>query len=104
MRSQEASDKIHRIGDNMEDEFIVLFLGWTQEAPHDRIRRWLADRQLETLPMKAGLAITGLRSQIEKVFCVSLENKEPPVELPVPEELQPHVLSVRWPRPRTYHP
>jgi hypothetical protein len=65
---------------------------------------WLENNGLSTLPMKHGLMVAGTHGQIETVFSVTLENRQPPFELPIPEDLKPHVASVTLPRPRSYHP
>ena len=88
----------------MADEFIELILIWAALGPHAQTREWLEKQGLTVMPMKSGLLITGSQRQIEKVFRVSLDNQQPPLRLPVPEELAPHVSSVSWPRPREYHP
>ena len=55
------------------------------------------------MPMKAGILTLASRSQIEKSFGVSLEDAQPPFELPVPEELRSYVSSVTVLKPRSYH-
>jgi hypothetical protein len=42
-------------------------------------------------------------SQIEKSFGVSVEGAQPPLELPVPEELKSSVSSIIILKPRSYH-
>ena len=85
------------------DEYIELFLKWTAAGENPQVQTWLKNNGLSTLRMKHGLLITGSRRQIEKVFSVSLENKQLPFELPIPAELLPYVASITVPRPRSYH-
>lgn len=86
------------------EDYIELFLKWKESGENRQAKAWLQKNGLSMLPMKNGLLITGSRDLIEKVFSVSLENKQPPFELPVPAELQPFVESITLPRPRSYHP
>lgn len=85
------------------DQYIELFLKWSTDGENSQARSWLESNSLSTQPMKQGLLITGTRRQIEKVFSVSLEDKQLPFELPIPAELAPYVASITLPRPRSYH-
>jgi len=88
----------------MADDYIELFLKWTPSAATESARRWLERHGLTVMTMKSGVLLSGTRNQIEKVFSVSLENIELPMNLPVPAELRDHVDSVTLPKPRSYHP
>jgi len=85
------------------DQYIELFLKWAISGENLQAKTWLENNSLSTQQMKYGLLITGSRRQIEKVFSVSLENKQLPLELPIPAELAPYVASITLPRPRSYH-
>ena len=87
----------------MNNDFLELFLKWTPKGADPQVREWLENRDLTVRPMKVGLLILGTRKQVEKAFSVSLEHLQPPAELPVPPELQPHVSSILLPKPREYH-
>ena len=86
-----------------DDGYIELLLKWGAGGQSPQVETWLHAHGLSTLAMKQGLLVTGGRQQIENVFSVSLENKQPPFELPIPAELQPFVASIVLPRPRTYY-
>jgi hypothetical protein len=85
------------------DQYVELFLKWTEGGENREAKAWLENNGLSTLPMKHGLLLTGSRSQIEKTFSISLENVQPPLELPIPAELTRHFASIILPRPRSYH-
>ena len=82
---------LSQAGDRPKEDYIELFLKWKGSGESPQIKAWLQKNGLSVLPMKHGLLITGGRQQIEKVFSVSLENKQPPFGLPLPGELQPFV-------------
>ena len=88
---------------DQHEDYIELFLKWKGSGESPQIKAWLQKNGLSVLPMKHGLLITGGRQQIEKVFSVSLKNKQPPFGLPLPGELQPFVESITLPRPRSYY-
>jgi hypothetical protein len=79
---------------------IEAILVWTHESPDAWVERWLAERGLESLPMRAGLLLRGSRAAFEAAFGIDLKRVEPPVRLPVPEELSEAVASVTIPPPR----
>lgn len=87
----------------MADDYIEVFLKWTPRAVTHVVREWLEQHGLSVATMKSGVLLSGTRNQIERAFSVSLENIEPPVNLPVPVELRDHVDSVTVPKPRSYH-
>ena len=87
----------------MADDYIELFLKWTPGADTHVVREWLKQHGLSVVKMKSGVLLSATRGQIEKAFSVSLENVQPPVELPAPVELGDHVASVTFPKPRSYH-
>jgi hypothetical protein len=87
----------------MADDYIELFLKLSSEANQDLVRGWLEKHHLSSTKMKLGLLVLATKTNIEKAFSVSLEDVQLPVELPVPSELQGHVVSVTFPKPRSYH-
>jgi hypothetical protein len=87
----------------MADDYIELFLKWSPGANQDAVRTWLEQHNLSSTRMISGLLVLGTKTAIQDVFSVSLENVEPPVELPIPLELKGHVASVTFPKPRSYH-
>ncbi len=87
----------------MAEQYTELFLKWTANGENAQVKAWLESHGLRALPMQRGLLIAGSRSRIEAAFSVSLENRQPPFELPIPAELQPYVASITLPRPRSYH-
>jgi len=87
----------------MTDDYIELFLKWTASGEHPQVITWLKNHGFQALQMKQGLLIAGSRRQIETAFSVSLEDRQPPIELPIPAEMLPHVASITMPRPRSYH-
>jgi hypothetical protein len=85
-----------------EDRFghVEAILEWGPGGPDPAVERWLAERGLEPLPMRAGLLLTGDGAAFKAAFGVDLERAEPPVRLHVPEELREAVASVTIPPPR----
>jgi hypothetical protein len=88
----------------MAEDYIELFLKWAPGANQDVVLTWLKQHRLSSMKMTAGLLVSGTKAAIENAFSVSLENVQPPVELPIPLELKPHVASIAFPKPRSYHP
>ena len=86
-----------------DDDYRELFLKWNPEADQEFVRRWLEQRNFSTSKMTTGLLLLGTRTTIEQTFSVNLVDIEPPLELPVPPELESHVASITLPRPRSYH-
>jgi hypothetical protein len=87
----------------MADDYIELYLEWTPGANQDAVRRWLEQHNLSSTKMKSGLLLLGTRTAVENAFSVSLDDVEPPVELPIPTVLKGHVASITFPKPRSYH-
>ena len=87
----------------MADDYVELFLKWAAGGEVPQVKAWLETNGLSTMRMKHGLLITGGFQKVENVFGVSLKNKQPPIELPIPQELAPHVAAITLPRPRSYH-
>lgn len=86
--------------DKMNDEFIEALLVWNQQGADISVSQWLQQKGLNTTPMKAGLLIFGTRDQFEIVFSVKLKDADLPIEIPVPAEIQDHVLSIGIPKRR----
>lgn len=84
----------------MNDDFIEALLLWSENGASDSVNQWLSDRSLNTIPMKAGLLITGSKRQIELAFAIDLTQAEPPIALPVPTEIKAYVASIEIPKPR----
>ncbi len=87
----------------MAEDYIELVLQWRQGADQETVRKWVQQRNLTSTKMLSGLLLLGTKTAVEKAFSVSLENVQPPVDLPIPTELQGHVASITFPRPRSYH-
>jgi hypothetical protein len=87
----------------MADDYIEILLKWTPQAATDVARRWLEQRGLTIMPMRDGALLTGTRAQVERALSVSLAGIEPPAKLAIPPELQEHVKSISFPKPRSYH-
>jgi hypothetical protein len=85
------------------DDYIELFLKWSESGESQEAKAWLQTHGLSMVPMKKGLLITGSRRQMEQAFSISLDNRQIPVEVPVPAELQPFVASITLPQPRSYY-
>jgi hypothetical protein len=87
----------------MAGEFFEVLLKWSPSGADPRVRDWLERQGLTAMPMKAGMLTVVSRGQIETSFGVSVEDVQPPVELPVPEELKPYLSAVTVLKPRSYH-
>ena len=87
----------------MTNDYVELFLKLNPGANQDVVRRWLEEHNLSSTKMKSGLLLLGTKTAIENAFSVSLENLQPPAELPIPSELKGHVASITFPKPRSYH-
>ncbi len=87
----------------MNDDFVESILLWNEKGSSNSVIQWLQEHGLSTTPMRAGLLITGRRERFETAFSVDLKNVEPPLKLPVPEELKEHVASIGIPKPRHPH-
>jgi len=88
----------------MANDYIELFLKWAPGANEADVESWLKQHQLSSAKMIEGLLLSGTKAAIENAFSVSLDNLQPPAELPVPSELKPHVASITLPKPRSYYP
>ena len=87
----------------MADDYVELFLTWGSAPDQAAVRAWLEQRQLSTTKMKSGLLLLGTKHAIEHAFAISLDDLQPPAELPVPAELKDQVASINLPRPRSYN-
>jgi hypothetical protein len=86
----------------IDSPYVEAILEW-RDGGDPAVERWLAARGLGFLPMRAGLLVTGSRAVFEAAFGVDLELAEPPVRLPVPDQLSNTVASVTIPPPREIH-
>ncbi len=87
----------------MPGDFFEVLLKWTPSGADPRVRDWLERQGLTAMSMKAGMLTIASPGQIEKSFGVSVEGAQPPLELPVPEELRSSVSSITVLKPRSYH-
>jgi hypothetical protein len=85
------------------NDFIELLVRWAPNAVMADARRWLEQRGFTVSVTSSGATLLGTRTQIEQTFSVSLENLEPPINLPVPTAIVKDVQSVIIPKPRSYH-
>jgi hypothetical protein len=69
-----------------------------------RVEKWLTDRNLQPISMRAGLLATGTRDAFEAAFGVDLADAMPPVQLEVPQELREAISSIVIPPPRRVMP
>jgi hypothetical protein len=69
-----------------------------------QVEAWLTHRNLQPIPMRAGLLATGTRDAFEAAFGVDLANATPPIQLEVPEELREAISSIVIPPPRRVMP
>jgi hypothetical protein len=87
----------------MTNDYVELFLKWSSSGDNPHVKQWLEERGLSTLRMLHGLLVSGSRQDIEKAFSVTLDMSRTPIDLPVPEDLKPHVASITLPTPRSSH-
>ena len=80
----------------------AIFTGSKEETT--QAEAWLTQRNLQPIPMRAGLLATGTRAAFEAAFGVDLANATPPVQLEVPEELREAISSIVIPPPRRVMP
>ena len=88
--------------EKMDPDYIESLLVWNERGASDSVRQWFVDHGFNVTPMRAGLLITGPRDRFETLFGVDLKDAEPPIQLPIPRELSPHVASFGIPRPRRF--
>ena len=88
---------------NVAGDFYEVLLKWGASGADPRVRQWLEARGLTAMSMRAGMLTLASPGQIEKSFGVSIEGAEPPLELPVPEELRSSISSITVLKPRSYH-
>ncbi len=84
-------------GDHLE-----AMLLWAKAGPDRAADHWLAERGLTVLPMRQGLLAAGDRATFEKAFDVTLEGREMPIALPVPEALRDAISAISIRRPPAY--
>ena len=75
---------------------------WSTAGPSSMAERWLAERGLQVMPMRAGLLVTGSRETFERAFGVDLGGQELPFSLPVPDALRDAVAAISIRRPPGY--
>lgn len=84
----------------IDEDYIEAILAWGERGPSPAVEHWLAERGLRCLSMRAGLLITGGQHDFEAAFNTSLQNVEPPADLPVPAEFRGIVSAITIPKPR----
>jgi hypothetical protein len=87
---------------NPEEHVEAIFTGSKEETA--QVEKWLTDRSLQPIPMRAGLLATGTRAAFEAAFGVDLADARPPVQLEVPHELREAISSIVIPPPRRFTP
>ena len=86
-----------------DDEYVEAILVWRDRGPVPEVEGWLRERGLRTLPMAAGLLVTGTVRQFAAAFHIDPRRGERPVDVPVPPELRDGVASITIPpAPRVY--
>jgi hypothetical protein len=88
---------------NVAGDFYEVLLKWTPSGADPRVGEWLEGQGLTAMSMKAGMLTLASPGQIERSFGVSVESAQPPLELPVPQELKSAVSSITVLKPRSYH-
>lgn len=86
----------------MPQDHLEAMLLWSASGPSSVVERWLAERGLQVMPMRAGLLVTGSRETFESAFGVDLEAQELPISLPVPNALRDAVAAISIRRPPDY--
>jgi hypothetical protein len=90
-------------GQNHDDDHVEALLVWGERGPVPEVDGWLRERGLQTLPMAAGLLVTGTVRQFASVFGIDPGRGQRAVEVPVPPELRDGVASITIPpAPRVY--
>jgi hypothetical protein len=101
IRSREGGDEVTRTD---ADEYVEAIAVWGEAGPSDVVHEWLARHGLNSVPMVAGLLITGSRQQFERAFQVRLGDfGRRSISLPIPDDLEPFVSSIEIPKPPTVH-
>jgi hypothetical protein len=77
----------------IDPTYVEAIVALTEEAMPE-VQRWLADRGLQSVPMRAGLLATGDRAAFEAAFGVDLRDARLPLRLEAPPELSGAVSSI----------
>lgn len=86
----------------LDESYIEAVLEWGPDGPTSGVKEWLESHDLQVLPMRVGLLISGTQESFESAFDIKLENAKPPVHLPVPDALRGTVGAITIPPPRQY--
>jgi len=90
----------------MSSDYLEAIARLKNKADLDLVRTWFEDRGFSTLPMEAGLLITGNGTLFENIFgmgaAVAKESRADR-SLPVPSDLGQYVESVTVPYLRSIH-
>jgi hypothetical protein len=89
-------------GGRVSQEHVEAILVWSRNGPSPTVNQWLADRGLQTLPMRQGLLVSGTRQQFSTAFQVTVDLEALPISLPIPPALDDFVSSITIPRPPHY--
>jgi hypothetical protein len=84
----------------IDDSYLEAVFELAEGTDRGQVEEWLARRGLRSLPMRAGLLVTGDQASFEAAFGVTIAGAEPPVRIEVPPELADVVKSATIPRPR----
>jgi hypothetical protein len=87
----------------MDENFIEAILLWNEASDSQAILEWLHHKDLNAIPMRSGLLITGTRADFEAAFGIDLAEIRLPFSLPLPEIMRQHVASVQIPELRQIH-
>ena len=77
----------------IDPTYVQAILTGSKEAT-TQVEAWLTHRNLQPIPMRAGLLATGTRDAFEAAFGIDLADATPPVQLEVPQELREAISSI----------
>jgi hypothetical protein len=89
-------------GNRVSQEYVEAILVWSSNGPSPTVNQWFADHNLQTLPMRQGLLVSGTRQQFRTAFQVMIDLEALPISLPIPPELGDFVSSITVPSPPHY--
>ena len=88
----------------LSPDYVEAILLWSKnQNQSDKTLQWFLDHNLSAQPMSSGLLISGTLASFDLAFQLELTTEEPPIELPVPIELEHEVESITIPSPRRYN-
>ena len=86
----------------LDEAYIEAIIEWAGSGPSPVAGDWFTRRGFVVTTMRTGLLISADRGAFDAAFALSLESVEPPVDLPVPDELADVVSSIMIPKPRSF--